>query len=145
MTSWACVVVDVDQLGGVLRLRQGVGDDQRDRLADIAHRVLRQAEMGAREHRRPIGALALERDPHRAELGRHQVVAGEDQLYAGRRLRRAQVELADMGVGMRRAQHIRMHLAEQIVVVLKAAIAAQQPLVLEAPHRLPDSELAHRA
>jgi hypothetical protein len=34
-------------------------------------------------------------------------------------------------------------LAEQVVVVLETAVAAQEALVLETPHRLPDSELAH--
>jgi hypothetical protein len=29
--------------------------------------------------------------------------------------------------------------------VLEAAVAAEETLVLEAPHRLPDSELAHRS
>ncbi len=46
-------------------------------------------------------------------------------------------------MGMRRAQHIGMKLAEQVFVVLETAIAAQQALVLETPHRLPDPELAH--
>ena len=44
---------------------------------------------------------------------------------------------------VRRAQHIAVGLAGQVDVVLKAAVAGQQPLVLEAPHRLPDPELAH--
>ena len=61
----------------------------------------------------------------------------------GRRLGRREVELADAGMGMRRAQHIGVGLAEQVVVVLETAVAAQEALVLEAPHRLPDSELAH--
>jgi len=44
-------------------------------------------------------------------------------------------------MGVRRAQHIAIGLAGQREVVLKAAVAAQQALVLEAPHRLPYSEL----
>jgi hypothetical protein len=48
-------------------------------------------------------------------------------------------------MGVRRAQHIAISLARQRDVVLEAAIAAQQALVLEAPHRLPYSELAHTA
>jgi hypothetical protein len=36
-------------------------------------------------------------------------------------------------------------LAGQVDIVLEAAVAAEQALVLEAPYRLPDSELAHRA
>ncbi len=46
-------------------------------------------------------------------------------------------------MGVRRAQHHGMGLAGQVDIVLEAAFAAQKALVLEAPHRLPDSELAH--
>jgi hypothetical protein len=45
---------------------------------------------------------------------------------------------------VRRAQYIGVGLTEQIVVALEAAVAAQQALILEAPYRLADSELAHR-
>src|ERR1700724_1955542 len=51
-----------DQLGGILRLRQRLGDDEGDRFANIAHCALREAEKGASEHRRPVRPLALERD-----------------------------------------------------------------------------------
>src|SRR6185312_15242771 len=44
----------------------------------------------------------------------------------------------------RAAQHHRMGLPRHGDVALKATIAAQQPLVLEPPHRLADPELAHR-
>ena len=40
------VVVDVDQLGGVHRLGPGLGDDERDRVADVAHLVDGQAARG---------------------------------------------------------------------------------------------------
>src|SRR5260370_145834 len=42
-----------------------------------------------------------------------------------------------------RAQHKGISLAGQGEIVLEAAVAAEETLVLEAPHRLPDSELAH--
>src|SRR5439155_10407357 len=50
----------------------------------------------------------------------------------------------DRGMGVRRAQHIAVSLSGQVYVVLKAAVAAEEALILEAPHRLPDPELAHR-
>ena len=46
-------------------------------------------------------------------------------------------------MGMRRAQHIAVRLSGQADIVLKPPEAGQQALVLEAPHRLPDPELAH--
>jgi hypothetical protein len=38
----AAPVVDFDRLGGVARLRQRLGDHDRDMVADIAHLALRQ-------------------------------------------------------------------------------------------------------
>ena len=40
------VVVDRDRLGGILGLVQRLGDHEGDRLADIAHRVARERELG---------------------------------------------------------------------------------------------------
>ncbi len=54
-----------------------------------------------------------------------------------------EVERTDMGMGVRRAQHVSVCLAQQIVVTLEAAVAAQQAPVLETPHRLSDAEFAH--
>jgi hypothetical protein len=48
-------------------------------------------------------------------------------------------------MGVRRAQHHAVGLAQKVDVVLEAALAAQEAPVLKAPHRLPDSELAHRS
>ena len=122
---------------------EAFGDDKRDRLADKPDAALRQPQMAAREHRRPVGALALKRHAHDAEPRRDKIVAGQHEKDSGRRLRSAQVEPADLGMGMRRAQDIGVGLARQVDVVLKAAIAREQPLVLKALDRLPDPELAH--
>ena len=46
-------------------------------------------------------------------------------------------------MGVRRSQHVSVSLAVKVVVALEAAVASQEALVLEAPHRLPDPELAH--
>jgi hypothetical protein len=58
-------------------------------------------------------------------------------------LGRREVELADVSMGVRGSQHVSICLAVQIVVALETAVAAQETLVLETPHRLPDSELTH--
>ena len=55
------LVVDLDQLGGVARLRQRLGDDEGDAVADVAHPV--------GDEQRLEGAVAL----GRAEILRHQV------------------------------------------------------------------------
>jgi hypothetical protein len=136
-------VIDFDQLSGILRLLQCLGHDKGDWLADITHGALRQAGKGTGEHRRSVRPLALERDAHHAELGRDEVVAGHDQRDAGRGLGCREIELADMGMRVWRTQHVSVCLAMQIIVALKAAAAGQETLVLETPHRLSDSELAH--
>jgi len=38
-----------------------------------------------------------------------------------------------------------MDLARQVDIILEATLAAQEAPVLKPPHRLPDSELAHRS
>src|SRR5205085_5946812 len=86
-----------------------------------------------------------QRHTHRAHAGRREILAGIDRQHPGRGLRRAQIHPAHHGMRMRRAQHETISLAGQGDVVLKAAIAAQQALILETPHRLSDSELAHRS
>jgi hypothetical protein len=141
------VVIDLGELGGVFRLRQTLGDDEQHGLADIAHPLAREPEMRAPEHRRAVRPLAVvgERHAHRAHPRGREIVAGVDRQDARCRERGGEVHLADRGMRMRRAQHIAMSLAGQVDVVLEAAIAAQEALVLEAPHRLPDSELAHRS
>ncbi len=60
------LVIDRDQFGGVLRLRQARGNDEGDRLADIAHPLPRETEMGAPEHRRAVRPLAAQGHAHRA-------------------------------------------------------------------------------
>jgi len=73
---------------------------------------------------------------------RHHV-AGHDQRNTRRGLGCREVKLADASMGVRRAQQVSACLAVQVVVALETAVAAQETLVLETPHRLPDSELAH--
>jgi len=103
--------------------------------------------MRAPEHRRAVRPLAIvgERHAHRAHAGRREIVAGVNRQDAGGGERGGEVHSVDSGMRMRRAQHIAVSLAGQVDVVLEAAIAAEKALVLEAPHRLPDSELAHRS
>src|SRR5437762_10897793 len=103
--------------------------------------------MRAPEHRRAVGPLAVvgERHAHRAHAGGREILARVDRQDAGGGQRGGEVHLADHGMRMRRTQYIAIGLAGKVDVILEAAIAAEEALVLEAPHRLPDSELAHRS
>ena len=139
------IVVDRDQFGGVLRLRGGLGDDQRDRVADVAHAAAREAGVRRREHRRAVGAFALKRHRRRAETVRGDVVAGEDRKHAGRCDRSYGIDGADRRMRVRRAQDVGVRLAGQVHVVDEASLAAEEARVLEPLDGLTDAELAHAA
>ena len=98
------LVVDLDQLGGVARLRQRLGDHEGDAVADEAHLV--------GNEQRLEGAVALGRAEilrhqmrgHGAELVGRGIGAGQHQQHAGRGLGLRHVDALDAGVGVRR-QH----------------------------------------
>ena len=137
------LVVDLDQLGGVAGLRQRLGDDEGDAVADVADAV--------GDEQRLEGAVAL----RRAEILRHQrrgdgaelvgddVGAGQHQQHAGRGLGLGDVELLDPGVGVRRQHVDAVGHAGQHDVVDVAALPGQEALVLDPAHRLSDPELGH--
>jgi hypothetical protein len=137
------LVINLDQVGGVACLRRGLGHHQRDPLADEAHLV-------GREHR-PEGAIALRRPQHfrheerreRAELLGGRIGAGEHAQDTGSRFCRRDIDPADAGMGMRRVHHRRVALMRQVDVVDVAGAAGDEALVLDAAHRLPDSEFEH--
>ena len=97
------------------------------------------------------GAVAL----GRAEILRHQmrgqaadllrddVGAGQHQQHAGRGLGLGDVDLLDLGVGVRRQHVAGVQHAGQHDVVDVAALPCQKALVLDPAHRLSDSELGH--
>ncbi len=73
------LVVDLDPFGRVHRLRQRVGDDEGDRLADMAHDVARQRIARRLRHRRAVGRRDRPHRLHRRDVvGRH-VGAGIDR------------------------------------------------------------------
>ena len=134
------LVVDLDRFGGVLRLRQGLGDDERDRLAEMAH--LADGERRARRivARRAVPVVERRMAGHVAEAVGLHVVAGQHQQHAGHAARRRRVDLADVGVRDPRAQHVGLrHVGKRDVVGI-AALAGDQGLVLETPNGLANAE-----
>ena len=86
-TAVELLIVDRDQFGGVLRLREAFGDHQRDRLADMHHALAR--ERRAERHDQ-LGAVAADErrmQRGRADAGRVQVLCGSAPRR--RRARRA--------------------------------------------------------
>ena len=87
------LIVDLHQLGGVLGDIAALGDDQRHRLADIAHALDRQRPLLHRRlHRREerIGELA-------------DLLAGDDGPDAVMRQRARRIDADDFGMRVRRA------------------------------------------
>ena len=125
------IVLDLDQLGGVLRLGAAFGDHGRHRLADIAHGLVRQ-----RTARRHLGRAAVGIGEHRRKgevtdslLG--HVVPGEDGDHARSLARSRRVDPDDPGMGMRRAHQHEVRLVGPGQVVGEAAGAGQKPIVLD--------------
>ena len=135
------LVVDLDQLRRVLGLRERLRDDESDRITDVARTTLHEPVMRWRPHRRAVRTLALERHLHRAERG--DVRAREDSEDTGCFQRGARVDGPNARVRVHRADDDRVRLAGEIDVVVKAALAPNEPGVLEALDALPDPELAH--
>ncbi len=137
------LVVDLDLLGGVFRLRQRLRDDDRHGIADIVGFAV--------GDRRVRGHLHL-----RAILGRDHPAANEVADLVGGEFCGCQhreharhcggglaVDAVDPGVGMGRAQEIRVALAGTVDVVGVVAFARDEALVLFAADRRTDSGRAH--
>ncbi len=122
------LVVDVDQLAGVLGDVGGLGDHRRHLLALEAHLV--RGENGlrvAREGRHP-GEVVL----------RHQL-SGDDRDDALDRLRARGVDRVDAGVRERAAQELQMEHPGQHDVVEVVALAADEAGILEPLDGVPDA------
>ena len=128
-------IFDLDQLGGVLGNVAAFRHDQRNRLADIAHAIDRQ---------RPLVHRRLERDQKRiGELA--DVIAGNDRPHAVERQRGGRVDADDVGVRMRRAEHMRVQgagLDRQIIGIAPAP--GEQARVFLAQRRRTEG-LRHRS
>ena len=135
------LVVHDDPFGGVDGTLAAIGDDQRDRIADMPRAPTRQGRTRRREGGRAVPPLARTvggQVPHAVgdELGRR-----EHAVHAWHCTGGACVDGDDAGVGVRRAYEHRVELARQGHVVRVPATALDQPRVLHTPDRLADGEL----
>ena len=79
----------------------------------------------------------------RADFFGDDVGAGQHQQHAGRGLGLGDVDLLDLGVGVRRQHVAGVQHAGQHDVVDVTALPRQEALVLDPAHRLSDSEFGH--
>jgi len=144
-------VRDLDQIGGVARLGQGLGDRHGDRLADVIDPLQRQNRMG--RHVGLAAALAFHRghagDVPQAVGG--QIGAGKDTQGAGGFFGRPGVDRQDVGVGMGAPDHHRPGRTLRRHIGAVTAPAGQKPAIFR-PHGIPPwrspprrSKIARRA
>ena len=124
------VVVDDHRFGGVLRLLARLGDDEGDRIADMAHLALRQRRMRRLFHRQPVLAGDAPAAGEAADAGRFEVFAGEHREHARHRQRRRRIDRFDRRVRMRRAQEYAGHHVRALDVGDVIAAAGQESLIL---------------
>ena len=136
-------VVDDDRLGRVARLRQRLGDDDRNVVADIADLALGERRMRTGPHRRAVLVVNHPAADQPADLVGGEVVAGEDPQHTRHRSSGLGVDLFQRGVGMRRAQEIGVGLARPVDVVGVAALAGDEAVVFLAADGSADSGGGH--
>ncbi len=138
------LVVDLDELGCVLREVAVARDHQRDGVAHEAHVVACE-----RDERRAGGrAVEQHRGQHRHRDVVVEVVAGEHRDHPLGRACGVDVDAGDAGPGVVAAQEVRVQRAGHDDVVGVAAVAGEQPGIFLADDRLADepaggAELAH--
>ena len=121
-----------------LACSHGLGDDEGDRVADIAHFVVGQRLAARLAHRRAVAVVERHDAFERAvalEFG-----AAVDAEHARHLARGVRVDRADGAVGDGAAHHDRIGLTGQADVVSIMSEAPQQHRVFDPGHRLPDGE-----
>ena len=134
------VVFDLDRLGGIARRGQGLGDDQRHRLADVAHLAERQHRPRRIVPRLAVAAHERHRAGHVAETVGAHVLSRSDEQHARHAPRRSRIDAFDMRMRHRRAQHESLRHPRQHHVVGIAALPGDEPQILMPPHGLADAE-----
>ena len=135
-----CLVVDFDCFGGIARLAQGLGDDKRDRLADITDLLDRQERTRGLVLRRAITILDGRLASEVAEPFGLNVGAGGDEQDARHLPRRRCIDPPKVRVRGRRAQNKGLRRMRQAHVIRVAAPSGDKPQILVAPNRLPNAE-----
>ena len=137
------LVIDLDQLGGVLRLIEALGDDDRNPVADVTHLALREGGVGRLLHRLAVDSRNEPAAGKPADLRRCEVLPGECRDDAGRRACPLEVHAADARVRVGRAQEIGVRLTLQREVIRKAPVPREEAVVLLALDRLSDDCRTH--
>ncbi len=139
------VIVEADQLGGILGLGQRVGDDTGHRLADMTDPAV-----GKRGALRLCARRAVQIDHDfgaqmRIHTARHQIVECQDQMHARCRARVVQIKAGDLGMRNRRAEEIGEQRVFRRNIIDIAPCPGQKTDILNAFDGLAFSEFFHVA
>ena len=121
-----------DPVRGVHGLLRGVGDDERDRLADVANSVARQHRV---HYRHEVGVAPEEGERVGLAL---EVGSGEDGADARCRLRRLGVDPAQVAVRVDAAHEGGVEHVGELHVADVPRLALEEALVFEPRERLTD-------
>ena len=136
-------IFDLNAFGGVAGDLDAVGNDHRDRVADMAHVALRQQRMRRLLHRLAVFAHNSPGAWDPVQLVGDDVLGGEDRHDAGLGRRLGLVDCHDLGVGMGRAQKDGIKLARAHDVMHIAPAAGQEAPIFAATKRCPNPIFAH--
>ena len=137
------VDVELDQFSGVLRLQQRLGDDHRDRLADMAHAIHGHGRMRRIELRLAADVLSHPATGQITDTIGLQVCADEHVHDTRRGLGSRDIESLDDAMRHLGSQDVGLGLARADDVVGVATLAGDEPLVFDARDRGPKSGAAH--
>jgi hypothetical protein len=130
-------------LGGVARLREGLGDHHRDALADVAHLALRERRVGRLLHRLAVHVGDQPAARQAADLGGAEVLTGVHGQHALRAPGLLRVDLPDLCVGMGRTHKGGVSLVRQGDVVGVLAGAGEEAVVFLALDTCADERGVH--
>ena len=137
------LIIDLDLLGGVPGLRQRLGENDGDRVADVVRLAVRERRMRRHLHRRAVLGRDHPAANEIADLVARKLGAGEHREHARHFGRGGAVDRFDPRVGVGRAQEIGVALPRTVHVVGVVTLAGDEALVLFAAHRRTDSGCAH--
>ncbi len=126
--------VDLNRLGRVARLIDGLRDHKGHGIADMAHHIPREDRIW-----RPRERILFQIEQARQIAEFPDILRGEDGGDPGQTARADNID-GELGMRMRRAQHQRMQRGLRRVVVGIAALAANQRVIFLAKHALTDAE-----
>jgi hypothetical protein len=131
-------VVEIDVLGRVAGLSQTLANDDRDRIADMAHPSLREHRVRRLLHRRAVLRIHEPAAWQAPDARGFEILAGEDRDHPGGRSRGARIDAVDPRIGVRAAQNKGVELTRPVDVVGIGSLSGQEPIILAPPDRLPD-------